>query len=203
MEGEQARVDGPLAPAGTTVRGVLVVAATPLELEPLAAPATLCCGIGPVEAALTTARALERDPPSALLHVGIAGARSLGPGALVLGSEAVYCDLGDLLDPGSRLALSAAERPDPALLQRARRLLPDAHVLPIATSARLGGGATLEVEAMEGYAVLRAAAEAGVPALELRAVSNGFGDPPARWRVAEALAALAAAVEVLAGGLGA
>ena len=66
--------------------------------------------------------------------------------------------------------------PDPALLATARRLLPEAAVLPIGTSARVGGGASCaDVEAMEGFAVLRAAAAAGVPALELRAVSNGYG----------------------------
>jgi nucleoside phosphorylase len=198
VEGAEERAGGPAARAGTRAGGVLVVAATPLELEPLAAPETLCCGIGPVEAALATARALERDSPAVLLHVGIAGARSLAPPALVLGSEAVYCDLQA---PGAGLALPPRARPDGALLERARRLLPGAHVLPIATSARLGGGAAFEVEAMEGYAVLRAAAEADVPALELRAVSNGFGDPPARWRIGEALAALAAAVDVLLGAL--
>ncbi len=48
---------------------------------------------------------------------------------------------------------------------------------------------------MEGFAVLRAAELAGVPALELRAISN---DPEerdrARWQFDGALAALAAAV---------
>ena len=65
--------------------------------------------------------------------------------------------------------------PDPALLAAARRLLPEAHVLPIATTGRVGGGTACEVEAMEGFGVLRAAARAGVPALEVRAVSNAVG----------------------------
>ena len=52
-------------------------------------------------------------------------------------------------------------------------------MLPIGTSARVGGGAACEVEAMEGFAVLRAAALAGVPALELRAVSNAVAEPTA------------------------
>jgi nucleoside phosphorylase len=44
---------------------------------------------------------------------------------------------------------------------------------------------------MEGFAVLRAAALAGVPALEVRAVSNEIGEPDrARWRLTEALEAL-------------
>ena len=84
--------------------------------------------------------------------------------------------------------------PDPGLLARARAALPQAHVAVIGTSARIGGAGAFEVEAMEGFAVLRAAAEAGVPALELRAISNGYGDARADWRVADALAALAHAV---------
>ena len=48
---------------------------------------------------------------------------------------------------------------------------------------------------MEGYAVLRAAALAGVPAVEVRAVSNAVGEPDrSRWRIADAKNALAAAL---------
>jgi futalosine hydrolase len=44
---------------------------------------------------------------------------------------------------------------------------------------------------MEGFAVLRAAELAGIPALEVRAVSNAIDEPDrARWRFDEALAAL-------------
>jgi nucleoside phosphorylase len=71
-------------------------------------------------------------------------------------------------------------------------------VLPIGTSARVGGGASCaDVEAMEGFAVLRAAAAAGVPALELRAISNEYGADRSAWRVEEALEALAKAVTTL------
>ena len=71
-------------------------------------------------------------------------------------------------------------------------------MLPIATCGRVGGGAGYEVEAMEGFGVLRAAALAGVPAVELRAVSNAVGEPDrSAWRIDEALDALAAAVERL------
>jgi nucleoside phosphorylase len=180
---------------------VLVVAATALELAHVEGADTLCCGVGPVEAALTTAGALARRPAERLLHVGIAGARDLAPGALVLGSEAVYCDL---LRPAGPLAAIERARPDPALLAAAAAALPEASVLPIATSARLGGGhACAEVEAMEGFAVLRAAAAAGVPALELRAISNAFDAPRAAWRIDEALAALAVATGALLEALGA
>ena len=51
---------------------------------------------------------------------------------------------------------------------------------------------------MEGFGVLRAAARAGVPALEIRAVSNAVGEPDrTRWRIDDALAALAAGVPTL------
>ena len=71
-------------------------------------------------------------------------------------------------------------------------------MLPIATCARVGGGAGYDVEAMEGFGVLRAAALAGVPAVELRAISNTVDEPDrSRWRFDDALDALAAAVERL------
>jgi hypothetical protein len=85
--------------------------------------------------------------------------------------------------------------PDTALLARVRAALPDALVLPIATSGRVSGGSGCDVEAMEGFGVLRACALAGVPAVELRAVSNDIDEADrARWRFDDALAALADAV---------
>jgi futalosine hydrolase len=167
---------------------LLVVAATERELECARGAETLCCGVGPVEAALSTARALAEARPSVLVHVGIAGARTIEPPALVLGSEAVYVDL---IDPLNRLPVVERVAPDEALLAAARAALPEARVLPIATCARVGGGSGLDVEAMEGFAVLRAALLAGVPAVELRAVSNAPGEADrSRWQVTEALTAL-------------
>ena len=58
---------------------MLVVAATERELALLDGLDTFCCGIGPVEAALQTARALEERKPEAVVHVGIAGSRTLEP----------------------------------------------------------------------------------------------------------------------------
>ena len=48
-------------------------------------------------------------------------------------------------------------------------------MLPIGTSARVGGTHDVDVEAMEGFAVLRACELAGVPAVEVRVVSNETG----------------------------
>src|SRR2546421_10133625 len=172
---------------------ILVVGATDRELAGAAGADVLVCGIGPVEAAATTARTLAERRPDALIHVGIAGAKLLEPPALVLGSEAVYCDIAG--DPDAVLPRVDRVEPDARLLAAAGRALPEAHVLPIATCARVGGGTSCDVEAMEGFGVLRAAALAGVPAVELRAVSNAVGESNrARWRIDDALAALREAV---------
>ena len=167
---------------------ILVVAATERELAGAAGAATLACGIGPVEAAAASARALAELRPDALLHVGIAGSRGIPVPQLVIGSEAVYEDalVGGLV--------RERERPDPRLVDAAQRALPEARVLPIGTSARVGGTSSCEVEAMEGFAVLRAARLAGVPAIEVRAVSNEIDEDRARWRFDDALAALEAAL---------
>jgi len=167
----------------------LLVAATERELCGLGG---LVCGIGPVEAAAATARSLAEARPDAVLHVGVAGGRGIDRRALVLGSEAVYEDLGDL-----SASLPRVERvePDPGLLAAARAALAGALVLPIGTTARVGAGTACRVEAMEGFAVLRAAQLAGVPALELRAVSNDPAERDrSRWDLDGALEALAAAV---------
>src|SRR5262249_33919206 len=156
---------------------------------------TFCCGIGPVEAALQTARVLEERRPDAVIHVGIAGARTLEPPALVLGSEAVYCDV---IDPASTLPRIERVSPDVALLERVKTALPDAHVLPIATCGKVGGGTGFDVEAMEGFGVLRACELAGVPAVELRAISNSPDEADRTlWRLDDAFAALAAALDRL------
>jgi nucleoside phosphorylase len=176
---------------------ILVVAATPEELRGADDAATLVCGVGPVEAAARTAAALALQLPDAVLHVGIAGGRSFDKPSFVVGSEAVYCDADD--SRWIELRVPA----DPGLVDAARRAVPEASVEPIGTSARVGGsngsGSTgCEVEAMEGYAVLRAAALAGVPAVEVRVLSNAVGEPDrTRWRFDEAKNALAAALPAL------
>src|SRR5437588_11585211 len=75
-------------------RVILVAAATEPELTGANGVRTLACGIGPVESAATTARGLANLQPAAVLHVGIAGARTLPAPSLVIGSESVYQDAG-------------------------------------------------------------------------------------------------------------
>jgi futalosine hydrolase len=82
--------------------------------------------------------------------------------------------------------------PDAALLALLRAGFPEAEVRPIGTSARVGGSQGVEVEAMEGFAVLRACELAGVPAVEVRVVSNAIGEPDrGLWRFEDAFVKLA------------
>jgi futalosine hydrolase len=183
--------------SGYGARVIMVVAATQLEADLVddAQVRVVVCGIGPVEAALATADALAASRPAAVLQIGIAGAQTLPHGSLAIGSESVYCDV---LDAEARIPRVERIAPAPHLLEAARRALPDAHVLPIATSGRVGGGAACEVEAMEGFGVLRAAALAGVPAVEIRAVSNPVAERDRdRWQVGSALDVLRGALPSL------
>lgn len=175
---------------------VLVVAATVRELAPSQGWAVLCCGVGPVEAAAATAAAILRERPRAIVHVGIAGARrasGIVPPSLVIGIESIYCDL----DVPEHFAPTRVT-PDPRLVGAARRALPDAAQRLIGTSGRVGQTSGCEVEAMEGFGVLRAAALAGVPAIEVRAISNAIDEADrTRWRFDEAFAAIVAATPAL------
>jgi nucleoside phosphorylase len=176
----------------------LLVAATEPEL---CGRPGLVCGVGPVEAAAATARALALDPPDAVLHVGLAGATGLGPGTIVLGVEALYRDLSAAIPVVDRAL------PDALLLAALRTALPDAPVVPIVTGAAVSGPRAprdhgLEVEAMEGFGVLRACELAGVPAVEARVVANELGEENRDlWRLDEALTALARALPVLVGSI--
>jgi futalosine hydrolase len=169
---------------------VLLVAATERELARVRGWTTFVCGVGPIEAAARTARMLAEREPHAVLHVGIAGARNLEPLSVVIGSEAVYADISAQIQVVDRVA------PDAALFDRIRRSLPDAHVASISTSAAVGGRA--EVEAMEGFGVLRACELAGVPAVELRVISNTIGESDrSKWRFEEAFEVLAETLDGL------
>jgi nucleoside phosphorylase len=179
---------------------VLVVAATRAELCGLGG---LECGVGPVEAAAATARALATGTGvGAVVHVGLAGASGIAVGSLVVGSESRYADLAAEWPVIARIA------PDRNLLHAALAALPEASMHPIHTTAAVGGACTTVsqaplIEAMEGFGVLRAAARAGVPAVEVRVISNELGEEDrARWEVRTALDRLGAALPSLVEAVG-
>jgi futalosine hydrolase len=164
---------------------VLLVAATELELcdHP-----GLECGIGPVEAAAATASRLAAEKPAAVLHIGVAGGRRLIPGSIVLGTAAVYCDLVAGIPVVDRVEA------DRTLLSALQAEFPDAVSLPIATSAAVSSGEAaheFRVEGVEGFGVLRACELAGVPAVEVRAITNDIGEGDrARWMMLRGLEVL-------------
>ena len=169
-------------------QGALLIAATGIEL---CDHHGFACGVGPVEAAVATARELVLRPPVAVVHIGIAGGRGITPGGLVIGSESVYCDISAEIPVVDRV------EPNTELFEKVRTALPDALVLPIGTSGAVGGATSdaFRVEAMEGFGVLRACVQAGVPAVEIRAVSNEVSEGDrSRWRTGRALESLADAL---------
>jgi futalosine hydrolase len=178
---------------------LLIVAATDPELRGatgLSGVEALTCGIGPVDAAASVAARLARAPrPSAILHVGIAGARretGFEPGYPVIGIASRYCDTESRLVTRELAA-------DEVLLANVHRALADAPVLTIGTSADVGGTSGCDIEGMEGFAVLRAADLAGIPAIEVRTISNEIEeDDRAKWHFDVALDALAALLPTLA-----
>jgi futalosine hydrolase len=172
----------------------------------------LACGIGPVEAAVAVSSALARGRFDAVVNAGIGGAfrGSARVGDAVLVRDELLADLG--LEGGGTLSLPdgamLVERTaaDPALLgictPTALPLVRGVTVAQVtatdATAARLRTRYTADVESMEGFSVLRAAAVAKVPALEVRGISNYVGDRASgEWDFAAGARATARALEAV------
>lgn len=192
---------------------ILVVCALPEELRFVSERANVeifACGVGPVEAALGTARRLAERHYEAVVNAGIGGAfRGHGAvGDAMLVSDESFADFG--LEGAGKLTLPGGatlierERSDAALLARCLPLrIPLGRGLTVAqvtatdaTAARLAARYRCDVESMEGFAVLRAAAVARIPALEVRGISNYVGDrAKAEWNFAAGARAAAVALE--------
>lgn len=115
------------------------------------------------------------------------------PPALVVGVASIYCDLA-VPEEWAPTRLS----PDAWLIDAACRAVPSASRQVIGTSGRVGQTTACDVESMEGFAVLRAAKLAGVPAIEVRAISNAIEEPDrSRWRFEDAFNAIRAATPAL------
>jgi futalosine hydrolase len=168
-------------------------------------------GVGKANAAGATAAAIATSRYAAVLSVGIAGAYGDLPiGAAVAGVAAVYADEGVQASDGftdiAALGFPPADLPgvrfpaDPELFQVLRTLADASGV--IATVSTCSGTDALAAEraartgaiaeCMEGAAVLHAAHRLGVPAAELRVISNTTGDRPRQvWNMGLALSKLA------------
>ncbi|MBV9439325.1 MAG: futalosine hydrolase [Candidatus Eremiobacteraeota bacterium] len=196
---------------------VLVVCAVAQELAALRRRTgvhVLAAGVGPVEAAAASARELAARRYAAVINAGIAGGfrerAAIGDAVAVAVDD--YVELG--LEDGAAFPL-------PGGVGLERRAASDESLLRAAREggipARGGTGVTsatvtstdaraaalarrygADVESMEGFAVLRAAATAGVPAIEIRGVSNIVGDRATNgWDFRAGSSAAVAAVDVL------
>jgi futalosine hydrolase len=198
---------------------LLVVTAVAAERDALLAGLTggvevVAVGVGGAAAAAGTARLLATGGYDGVLCAGIAGGFDLPLGRLALGTASIAADLGaesaDGFVPLSVLGFGTDAYPaDAALFDRLRRALADTAAGPILSVNTVTGtaAATAELrhrypgavaEAMEGFGVASAAAGAGVPFAELRAISNTVGPRDrSAWRIGDALAALTEAGRAL------
>jgi futalosine hydrolase len=170
---------------------ILIVCAVEKELAfwtPVHGVETLVTGVGPVEAACSVTHALSQRRYRLVVNAGIAGAFA---GCAEIGEGvAVAMDRMDVaLETGERLALpddaavvehaASDARLLAALNARGFKLVRGITVSRVtateATAQRLHASGA-QVESMEGFAVLRAAEKAGIPAIEVRGISNVVGD---------------------------
>ncbi len=177
-------------------------------------------GVGVAAAAASTAAALATAEYGLVVNLGIGGGfvGKADIGSLVVASEIIAADLGAQTPEGfsslDELGFGSSRIPvDASLAARVTESLQASGlsvntgpVLTVSTvtgtaataselAARVPGAAA---EAMEGYGVATAAQQRGIPALEIRAVSNAVGPRDrASWRIPDALKALEAASAVL------
>lgn len=177
-------------------------------------------GVGPVAAAASTARCLAKREYDLVVCAGICGgfAGRAEVGTLVVADAIICADLGAETAEGfcslDELGFGSARVPlDQELvakvtagMRRAGLPVTQGPVLTLSTVtgsaaaaeellARVPGAAA---EAMEGYGVAYAAHQQGLPALEIRTVSNLIGPrDKSAWRIKEALQMLEAASSVL------
>jgi futalosine hydrolase len=170
----------------------------------------LIIGVGPVEASCAVTAALARSRYALVVNAGIGGSLA---GAAQIGEGTVVCDerFELALESGQPVELPDGEqvvdtaRSDSLLVARLR-----AKGFPVRSGitvsqvtwtqetadrrARLGA----QVESMEGFAVLRAAQRAGIPAIELRGISNRCGPPELQgWDFEAGVAGLQPVVDAL------
>lgn len=170
--------------------------------------------MGPVEAALGTARALAAKPYDAVVNAGIAGGfrdRCTVGDAVVCARED-YAEIG-LEDgtafplPGGLQLVRSVEADETLLRPFVNGLIPVivgrgvTSAIVTSTTARafvLAHRFRPDVESMEGFSVLRAARLAGVPAIEIRGVSNLVGERESNgWDFRAGAAAAVATTDAL------
>jgi futalosine hydrolase len=172
---------------------MLLVCAVAKELAfwtPRSDVEVLVTGVGPVESGLAVARRLARGDVTLVVNAGVAGGfrGHAAVGDHVVVARERYADLG--LEGGGTIALPDGVRlideafGDPDLvarlsaagMSRGDGVTSGAVTTTDARAQRFAETFAPSVESMEGFAVLRAAALAAVPAIEVRGISNLVGD---------------------------
>lgn len=166
----------------TSGHRILVVMAATVEYGPALQQriTPVITGLGPVEAAIGTTRALQdcldhQGLPNLVLSLGSAGSRRLEQGAIYQVSAVSYRDMDasplgfekgrtPFLDLPAELALPLRLREVPAA-----RLSTGANIV----SGPAYDAIDAEMVDMETYAVLRACQHFGVPMIGLRGISDG------------------------------
>ncbi|WP_438444983.1 futalosine hydrolase [Gorillibacterium sp. sgz5001074] len=177
-------------------------------------------GVGPALAGARTAAALAGGGWSLVISAGIGGGfpGRAAVGSLVVADRIIAADLGvetaDGFSTVDELGFgSSTVEADVGLAGRwtgalAAAGLPAVQGPVLTVSTATGTSATAEArtqrvpgaaaEGMEGFGVAAAAADRGIPVLEIRAISNAVGPRDrAAWRIGEALGRLEAACSIL------
>ncbi len=192
---------------------ILVVCALREELRSFsdrAGVSVLACGVGPIDSAIAVARALAEKRYRCIVNAGIGGAypgsARVGDARLVTSERfAIGLEGGEPLELPDGTTLVDRVDADAELVARCGDALRAARGLTVSqvtttaeSAARLRARYAADIESMEGFAVLRAAAGAGIPALEVRGISNFVGDRAAsEWNFAAGVRATVGALEAV------
>jgi futalosine hydrolase len=195
--------------------GLLVVTAVAVERDAVVAglggsAEVHAVGVGVAAAAAGTARLLAIGDYDAVVCAGIGGgfAGRVQVGGVVVGTVSVAADLG-ADSPSGFLSIEELGFGTGSLPAGLELPVPGAVRGPVLTVSTVTGTAEglarildrypdAAAEAMEGFGVATAAAQAGIPFAELRTVSNPVGPRDrAAWRIPQALAALTDAARAL------
>ena len=193
---------------------ILLASAVQAELDfwqPRAGVVTIVTGVGPVEASCALSTELAQRGYRLLINAGIAGtfdgAARIGDGVIVAADSIELA-----LESGAPLALplgiqlaAQASSDSELVAQLCAKGFPALRGITVArvtssevTARRLAHRFGAQVESMEGFAALRAAQRAGVPAIELRGISNRCGDRAASgWDFAAGVAGLQRVLDAL------
>lgn len=177
------------------------------------------CGVGPIEAAVETARLLASGSYHLVINAGIGGgfAGRAEVGSIVIGSETIAAQLGAEDSDGSFIPFDQLGFGGVCHLKNGwsdrseawAERLGNGQVAPIVTVTTVTGTASSTAmianryphavaEAMEGFAVATAATKFGLPFIEVRAISNPIGPRDrSRWNIPAALSALTSAFAAL------